>query len=300
MHGILLAGGTGSRLYPLTLSCNKHLLPIHDKPMIFYALTTMLASPVEDITLVAGPRELGAYRDLFGDGTHLGTHLTYREQRRPGGVAEGLVLAEPEVPRSRDTLLVLGDNLFCGDGLAELMGAVQGPGATVLAVHVSDPRSYGVVEIDRGRVLSLEEKPARPRSMLAVPGVYRYDDTVFDRARGLRPSGRDELEITDINREYLREDNLQVVPVPETIHWCDAGTHTDLARATALVRAKEWQSQHKVGVPEEMAWRTGRISDRQLRQAAMRHRMADYGDYLLGLLHERHQGAPQHPVPRAG
>jgi glucose-1-phosphate thymidylyltransferase len=259
MKGLLLAGGSGSRLYPLTRVQSKHLLPVHDKPMIYYPLTVLMAAGIREICLIVTPEDRSRFQNLLGDGTAWGVQLEYREQPQPRGIAEAFLLAEDFIG-AESVAMLLGDNLFFGgDAFPTAVAGFSG-GAQIFAYHVQNPGDYGVVELDAdGRALSLEEKPAAPRSNYAVPGVYLYDAEVVSIARGLTPSARGELEITDINREYLRSGRLQVRRLSRGTAWLDAGTSGSLYEASAYVQTLEKRQGMKLGCPEEAALRRGFI-----------------------------------------
>jgi len=285
--GILLAGGSGSRLYPVTQGVSKHLLPIYDKPMIYYSLSTLMLAAIRQVLVISTPDDIGAYQRLLGDGSRLGMSLEYAVQPRPGGIAQAFLIGRDFVG-SGSVTLVLGDNLFYGGGLEErLATASRRPnGATVVAYAVQDARRYGVVELDDGgRALSLEEKPRQPKSNLAVTGLYFYDNQVLDIAANLSPSARGELEITDVNREYLRRGQLHVEVLGPGFAWLDAGTPDALLQASQLVAALESERKLKVACLEEIAYRYGFITAAQL--AEMAERMPQhYGGHLRALASE--------------
>lgn len=286
MKGIIAAGGTGSRLAPLTMAVTKHLLHVYDKPTFFYPLSTlMLAQVTEILVIVNSPVEESTLHSCLGDGSDLGLELSYLVQSEPRGIADCLIIAESFY--SGDSLaLVLGDNIFHGSGLGtSLRENTNISGAKIFANWVSNPREYGVVEFDdSGRVISIEEKPSKPKSNYAVPGLYFYDNQVVDIAKGLRPSARGELEITDVNNAYLDMGQLQVQVLPRGTAWMDTGTFDALADATEYVRAVEKRQGLKIGCPEEVAWRMGYIDDNQLAKLAEPLMKSGYGKYLLGIL----------------
>ncbi|HPU12900.1 MAG TPA: glucose-1-phosphate thymidylyltransferase RfbA [Aeromicrobium sp.] len=284
MRGIILAGGTGSRLHPITLGVSKQLVPVYDKPMIYYPLSTLMSTGIRDILIITTPQDAEAFSRLLGDGSRFGINLTYAQQPSPDGLAQAFLIGADHIG-DNGAALVLGDNLFYGAGLGTgLQRFDHTVGAAVFGYQVADPSAYGVVEFDAGgRAISLEEKPANPRSNYAVPGLYFYDNSVVDRARALKPSPRGELEITDLNRSYLDEGTLQVEVLPRGTAWLDTGTFDDLADATAFVRTIEKRQGLKVSCPEEIAWRQGWLSREQLIHLAKPLVKSGYGKYLLGL-----------------
>jgi glucose-1-phosphate thymidylyltransferase len=284
--GLLLAGGTGSRLYPATLAVSKQLLPVYDKPMVYYPLATLMQAGIRDVLLIATPVDLPRFQALLGDGSRWGLSLHYAAQARPDGLAQAFVIGRDFIAGNPSTL-ILGDNLFHGHELLRSLqqATQQADGATVFAYHVTDAQRYGVVEFDaQGRVLGIEEKPAQPKSRYAVTGLYFYDAHVCDIAAGLRPSARGEYEITDINAEYLRQDRLRVLRLGTGAAWLDTGSHDDLLDASQFIATLEKRQGLKVGCPEEVAFRSGWIDAAQLEALAQPLLPGAYGRYLLSLL----------------
>ena len=284
--GIVLAGGSGTRLHPLTLSVSKQLMPIYDKPMIYYPLSMLMLSGIRDICVISTPRDLPLFRDLLKDGSQWGCRFTYTVQEKPEGIAQSFLLAREHIAGS-NTCLILGDNIFFGHGLdRQLIGAMQhDAGATIFGYHVRDPERYGVVEFDKNRqVVSIEEKPAKPKSSYAVTGLYFYDERVADIAAGIRPSARGELEITDLNNTYLKAGQLRVELMGRGVAWLDTGTHESLLAASTFVQAVEVRQALKVACLEEIAWRRGYISSNQLEALAAPLAKTEYGKYMLALL----------------
>ena len=285
MRGIVLAGGTGSRLHPLTLGASKQLMPVYDKPMIYYPLSTLLLAGIREVLVITTPDDTAAFSRLLGDGSQFGISVDYAEQPSPNGLAQAFVVGR-EFIGSESVALVLGDNIFYGAGLGtRLMQFTDTRGGRIFAYRVSDPTAYGVVEFDEhGTAISLEEKPEKPRSKYAVPGLYFYDNSVVDIAAALKPSPRGEYEITDIHLEYLRRGARAVSVLPRGTAWLDTGTFDSLLDASNYVRTIEARQGLKIGVPEEVAWRRGFITDDQLRERARLLLKSGYGRYLLGLL----------------
>ena len=282
MKGIVLAGGSGTRLHPATLAISKQLLPVYDKPMVYYPLSVLLLAGIREILIISTPHDLPLFKRLLGDGSQWGVRLEYVQQDQPNGIAQAFILGE-EFLAGEPSVLVLGDNIFHGHDLGErlALARVTGQGATVFAYQVADPERYGVVEFDAaGRALSLEEKPQQPRSDWAVTGVYFYDGTASAKARALQPSARGELEITDLNRVYLEQGTLNVVRLGRGYAWLDTGTHDSLLEAGEFVRAIEKRTGQKIASPEEISWRMGFIDDAALLEQARRFRNGGYGAYL--------------------
>jgi glucose-1-phosphate thymidylyltransferase len=285
MRGIILAGGTGSRLFPLTQAVSKQLMPVYDKPMIYYPLSTLMMAGIREVLVITTPGDRDAFRALLGDGSRLGMRIDYAVQPRPEGLAQAFVIGADFLGDAA-VALVLGDNIFYGAGLGSALGRLPEPdGGHVFAYHVANPRDYGVVEFGGdGRVRSIEEKPARPKSSYAVPGLYFYENSVVEVARGLTPSARGELEITAVNEHYLHQGRLTVTRLDRGTAWLDTGTFASLRQATEFVSVVEERQGLKIGCIEEVAWRQGWLDDDGLRAAAEPLAKSGYGDYLLGLL----------------
>jgi glucose-1-phosphate thymidylyltransferase len=285
MKGIILAGGSGTRLHPLTQVMSKQLLPVYDKPMIYYPLSVLMLAGIREILIISTPQDLPRFREMLGDGSRLGCRFEYAEQPVPNGLAQAFVLGEKFIG-SDDVCLVLGDNIFYSAGLGGLlMSCLQPEGATVFAYHVSDPGRFGVVEFDvAGKALSIEEKPEAPRSNFAVPGLYFYDNSVISIAKALKPSPRGEYEITDINREYLRQGRLGVKVLPRGTAWLDTGTFDSLLQASQFVQIVESRQGFKIGCIEEIAWRRGYIDDARLLELSEPISQSGYGAYLRSLI----------------
>ncbi|MDQ1704012.1 MAG: glucose-phosphate thymidylyltransferase [Frankiaceae bacterium] len=285
MKGIILAGGTGSRLHPITRAISKQLMPVYDKPMVYYPLSTLMMAGIRDVLVITTPDDADQFRRLLGDGSQWGMHLAYAVQPSPGGLAQAFTIGADFIGADK-VALVLGDNIFHGAGLGTRLAACTDvEGARIFGYHVAEPSAYGVVEIaDDGRALSIEEKPASPRSNLAVPGLYFYDNDVVEIAGGLAPSPRGELEITSVHEVYLQRGALHVTVLPRGTAWLDTGTFTTLVQAAEFVRVMEERQGLKVGCPEEIAWRNRWISDDELSRHAADLAKSGYGDYLAALL----------------
>jgi glucose-1-phosphate thymidylyltransferase len=292
MKGIILAGGSGTRLYPVTMAVCKQLLPVYDKPMIYYPLATLMLAAIRDILIISTPQDLPRFRDIFGDGVHLGLSISYKVQPAPRGLAEAFILGE-EFIGDDDACLILGDNIFFGHGLTGMLRKAvddveQRGGATVFGYYVNDPERYGVVEFDKkGKVLSIEEKPVRPRSNYAVTGLYFYDNDVINIAAQVKPSARGEIEITDVNREYLRRGKLRVELMGRGFAWLDTGTHESLLEAGEFIATIEKRQGLKMACIEEIAYRLGYIDRDQVLKLAGPLKKNSYGQYLLRMLDEQ-------------
>ena len=289
MKGILLAGGAGSRLYPLTLVASKQLQPVYDKPMVYYPLTTLIEGGVREICLISTPHDLPRFRQLLGDGSQWGLRIEYREQAKPEGIAQAFRIADTFIG-SDPVALILGDNIFYGGDVFARAFSEFSQGATIFGYHVNDPERYGVVEFSKeGRALSIEEKPKQPRSNYAVPGLYLYDNEIVGIARDLKPSARGELEITDVNVEYLQRGTLHVHRLARGFAWLDAGTSSSLHDAGAFVQTIEKRQGIKVGCPEEAAFHRGFISAQQLSDLVQKLPRCEYREYLEGVVREAGQ-----------
>jgi len=289
MKGILLAGGTGTRLHPATLAVSKQLLPVYDKPLVYYPLSTLMMAGIREVLVISTPQDTPRFRQLLGDGSRWGMSLSYAVQPSPDGIAQALLIGRDYLA-GEGCALVLGDNIFHGNELIAMLGRAAGrlSGATVFAYPVTDPQRYGVVEFDaHGHALGLEEKPAVPRSRYAVTGLYFYDGRAPDLAAALKPSARGELEITDLNRAYLERGELEVIALGRGMAWLDTGTHDSLLEAGQFIQTIEKRQGLKVACPEEIAWRQGWIDGAALEALAGELGKSGYGDYLRGVLHDR-------------
>lgn len=285
MKGIILAGGLGTRLYPLTLAMSKQMMPVYDKPMIYYPLSTLMNAGIKDILIISSPRDLPHFENLLNDGHEIGCNFSYKEQVVPNGLAQAFVLGE-EFIGNDSVALILGDNIFYGSGLENLLqGSVNPEGGIVFAYQVADPERYGVVEFDEQfNALSIEEKPTQPKSNYAVPGLYFYDNSVVEIAKNLKPSARGEYEITDVNKVYLNNGNLKVGVLNRGVAWLDTGTHDSLMQAGQFIQVIEQRQGLKIGCIEEIAYTQGFINRDQLKFLAEKYIKSGYGEYLLSLL----------------
>jgi glucose-1-phosphate thymidylyltransferase len=285
MKGIILAGGSGTRLHPLTLAMSKQMMPVYDKPMIYYPLSTLMMAGIHEILIISTPHDLPNFKKLLGDGSAIGCQFSYAEQAIPNGLAQAFVIGK-EFIGSDSVALVLGDNIFFGANMQELLQSNTKPeGGVVFAYHVSDPERYGVVEFDKNlKALSIEEKPLEPKSNYAVPGLYFYDNSVVEIAKNIEPSARGEYEITDVNKVYLEQGKLKVGILSRGTAWLDTGTFNSLMQAGQFVQVLEERQGLKVGCIEEIAWRQGFITEQQLRDLAEPLKKSGYGEYLIGLL----------------
>ena len=285
MKGIILAGGSGTRLYPITRAISKQLMPIYDKPMIYYPLSVLMQADIKEILIITTAEDNGGFKRLLGDGAELGCHFEYAIQEKPNGLAQAFVIGEKFIGDDK-VALILGDNIFYGTGFSELIRSFNDvDGAAIFAYHVADPERYGVVEFDEDfKAISIEEKPAKPKSKFAVPGLYFYDNSVIQIAKDLEPSPRGEYEITDVNKYYLEQGNLHVGVMDKGTAWLDTGTFDSLSDATEYVRVIEKRQSTKIGCIEEVAYRRGFINDEQLKLLVDKYLKSGYGRYLQSLL----------------
>ncbi len=285
MKGIILAGGSGTRLHPLTIALSKQLMPVYDKPMIYYPLSTLMLAGINEILIISTPEHTGLFKQLLGDGSQLGCKFEYAVQEKPEGLAQAFIIGEEFVGKD-DVALILGDNIFYGSGMSKLLQSNTAPkGGIVYAYHVHDPERYGVVEFDKeGKAISIEEKPKEPKSSYAVPGIYFYNNSVIEIAKNIKPSPRGELEITDINKQYLEKGELEVSVLNRGTAWLDTGTFQSLMQASEFVRVIEERQGLKVGCIEEVAYRMNLIDKAKLEQLANPLVKSGYGEYLLNLI----------------
>ena len=291
MKGIILAGGAGTRLYPITKIISKQLLPIYDKPMIYYPLSILMLAKIRDILIISTPRDLPMFKELFGDGSHIGLNITYKEQKEPRGIAEAFIIGEDFIEND-NVCLILGDNIFYGHGLSEILisaknSVEENGGAVVFGYYVKDPERYGVVEFDKnGNVISIGEKPKKPKSNYAVTGLYFYDNNVIEIAKNIKPSWRGELEITDVNREYLRLKKLSVKLLGRGFAWLDTGTHLSLIEASEFIATVEKRQGLKIACIEEIAYKNNWITKDELKNLAEPLIKSGYGEYLMKIIEE--------------
>ncbi len=288
MKGIILAGGLGTRLHPLTLAVSKQLMPVYDKPMIYYPLSTLMSAGIQDILIISTPYDLPNFEKLLGDGSQIGCNIQYQAQEVPNGLAQAFVLGEEFIGED-SVCLILGDNIFYGSNLNQLLKESTNPdGGIVFAYRVADPERYGVVAFDENNMAySIEEKPAEPKSDYAIPGLYFYDNSVIEVAKNLEPSARGEYEITDVNKHYLEQGKLKVMPLSRGVAWLDTGTHTSLMQAGQFIEVIEERQGLKVGCIEEVAYRQGFINSDQLKKAGEKYKKSGYGQYLFKVLEWR-------------
>jgi len=288
MKGIILAGGSGTRLYPITKSISKQLLPVYDKPMIYYPLSTLMLSGIREILIITNPEYIELYKQLLNDGSHLGLKIEYKIQEKPRGLADAFIVGEEFIGKDK-VCLILGDNIFHGQGFSQILKKASSlkEGAVIFGYYVKDPRSYGVVEFDdNNNVVSLEEKPEKPKSNYAIPGLYYYDNTVVEKAKNLKPSARGELEITDLNKEYLKENKLRVELFGRGFAWLDTGTHQSLLEASNYVETIQKRQGFYISCVEEIAYRMGYINKEQLIKLGKEMEKIEYGKYLLEIANE--------------
>ena len=286
--GIILAGGDGSRLYPITKVISKQLMPVYDKPMIYYPLSTLMLTGIKDILIITSPRDRNSFKELLGDGSQFGIDIKYKTQEKPDGIAQAFLIAEDFI-KDHNVTLILGDNLFHGDFLVNRLqkNYFLNEGASIFAYSVSDPQRYGVVEFDsKGIAYNIEEKPKNPKSKFAITGLYFYDNSVIEKAKKIKPSNRGELEITDLNKMYMQEDRLIVEKMNRGMTWLDTGTTDSLHEASSYIRTLERRQGLKIGCPEEVAWRMGFINDAQLYSLSFDLTKSGYGEYLQNILNE--------------
>tara|TARA_B100001989_G_C24475843_1_gene431743 strand:- start:194 stop:1072 length:879 start_codon:yes stop_codon:yes gene_type:complete len=285
--GIILAGGTGSRLFPMTKVISKQLLPVYDKPMIFYPLSTLMLAGISEILIITTPDDLNSFKSLLGNGEEIGVRITYLTQPEPNGIAQAFIIAEEFIANS-PVALILGDNIFYGQGISKILkNANKKTASSIFAYRVVDPERYGVVEFSKDfKARGIEEKPQNPKSKYAITGIYFYDNTVVEKAKTIKPSERGELEITDLNKLYLKENSLNVELLNRGIAWLDTGTVDSLQEASQFIRTIEHRQGYKIGCPEEIAWRNGWINNYQLGNIAKSYLKSGYGDYLLSLMED--------------
>lgn len=285
--GIILAGGKGTRLYPMTKTVSKQLLPIYDKPMIYYPLSVLLLAQITDILIISSNEAIDNYKELLGDGSRIGINISYKAQDEPRGIAEAFIIGEEFIGED-NVCLILGDNIFFASSLSNILEkAKNNVGATIFGCAVKDPKAFGVVEVDsKGNILSIEEKPKNPKSNLAVPGLYFYDNSVVEIAKNIQPSARGELEITSINNKYLEAGKLNFITMGRGVAWLDTGTPENMLKAAEFVEAIQSRQGYYISCIEEIAWRKGLINDEQLKRIGMELQMTEYGKYLLSLLEE--------------
>lgn len=286
--GIILAGGKGTRLYPLTKVVSKQLLPIYDKPMIYYPLSVLLLSQITEVLIISSPETIDSYKKLLGDGSDLGIRIEYKIQEKPVGLADAFIIGE-EFIGNDNVCLILGDNIFYGSNLSEMLKkAINNKGATIFGCLVKNPKDFGVIEIDEhNNIKSIEEKPSNPKSNLAVPGLYFYDNSVIEIAKNVKPSSRGEIEITSINNEYLKRGELNFISFGRGVAWFDTGTPENMLKAAEFVETIQARQGYYISCIEEIAWRKGLINDKKLKELGENLKMTEYGQYLLSLLEEK-------------